>query len=93
MAAEGVGENDCGYKFGFDVRGDSLESSCYEEGRSAYEQIDTSMNSALRGEMRSRSGGRHTVPQIFIDNEHIGDCEELFRLENAGHLDRLLRVS
>jgi glutaredoxin 3 len=51
------------------------------------------MNSALRVDMRSRSGGRHTVPQIFIDNEHIGDCEELFRLENAGHLDRLLRVS
>ena len=59
----------------------------------AYEQIDTSMNSALRAEMRSRSGGRHTVPQIFIDNEHIGDCEELIRLENAGLLDRLLRVS
>ena len=58
-----------------------------------YEQIDTSMNSALRADMRSRSGGHHTVPQIFIDNEHIGDCEELFRLENAGHLDRLLRVS
>jgi glutaredoxin 3 len=33
------------------------------------------------------------VPQIFIDNEHIGGCDELFRLENAGHLDRLLRVS
>ena len=58
-----------------------------------YEQIDTSMNSALRADMRSRSGGHHTVPQIFIENEHIGDCEELFRLENAGHLDRLLRVS
>ena len=58
-----------------------------------YEQIDTSMNSARRADMRSRSGGRYTVPQIFIDNEHIGDCEELFRLENAGHLDRLLRMS
>ena len=59
----------------------------------AYERIDISTNSALRADMRSRSGGRHTVPQVFIDNEHIGDCEELFRLENAGHLDRLLRVS
>ena len=58
-----------------------------------YEQIDVSTNSARRADMRSRSGGRHTVPQIFIDNEHIGDCEELLRLENAGHLDRLLRVS
>ncbi len=59
----------------------------------AYKQIDTSMNSAIRAEMQSRSSGRYTVPQIFIDNEYIGDCEELFRLENAGHLDRLLRVS
>jgi glutaredoxin 3 len=58
----------------------------------AYEQIDTSMNSALLADMRNRSGGRHTLPQIFINNEHIGDCEELFRLENAGHLNRLLRV-
>ena len=58
-----------------------------------YEQIDTSINSALRADMRCRSGGRHTVPQIFIDNEHIGGYEELSRLENAGHLDRLLRVS
>ena len=57
-----------------------------------YKQIDTSMNSAIRAEMQSRSSGRYTVPQIFIDNEYIGDCEELFRLENAGHLDRLLRV-
>ena len=66
--------------------------SLLDSKNTTYEQIDTSMNSARRAEMRSRSGGRHTVPQIFIDNEHVGDCEELFRLENAGHLDRLLRV-
>ena len=41
------------------------------------------MNSARRADMRSRSGGCHTVPQIFINNEHIG-CEELFRLEMLG---------
>ena len=58
-----------------------------------YEQIDTSMNSDLRADMRSRSGGQHTVPQIFINNEHIGDCTELFRLESAGHLNKLLRFS
>ena len=58
-----------------------------------YEQIDTSVNSNLRADMRKRSGGRHTVPQIFINNEHIGDCAELYRLESAGHLNRLLRVS
>ncbi len=40
--------------------------------------------------MRSRSGGSNSVPQIFIDNDHIGGCRELYALENAGHLDKLL---
>jgi glutaredoxin 3 len=31
------------------------------------------------------------VPQIFIDDEHIGGCDELMALESAGHLDALLR--
>ena len=59
----------------------------------SYEQIDTSMNSALRADMQSRSGGRHTVPQIFVDNVHIGDCADLYRLESTGHLNRILRAS
>jgi hypothetical protein len=35
--------------------------------------------------------GRTSVPQIFIDDEHIGGCDELMALESAGHLDALLR--
>jgi glutaredoxin 3 len=40
--------------------------------------------------MIERSGGRTTVPQIFIDGRHIGDCGELMELESQGKLDELL---
>ena len=55
-----------------------------------FEQIDVSMNSELRQSMRLRAGGHTSVPQIFIDNEHIGGCDDLVALESAGHLDALL---
>ena len=41
-------------------------------------------------EMIQRSGGRTTVPQIFIDGRHIGGCDELMRLDGEGRLDELL---
>ena len=56
-----------------------------------FEQIDVSMNSALRQRMRVRAGGHTSVPQIFIDNEHIGGCDDLMALEFAGQLDALLK--
>ena len=56
----------------------------------AYKEIDVSMSSEIRASMRSRSGGSNSVPQIFIDNDHIGGCQELYALESAGHLDKLL---
>jgi glutaredoxin 3 len=43
-----------------------------------------------RQEMVERSGGRTTVPQIFIDGRHLGGCDDLFALETAGRLDQLL---
>jgi glutaredoxin 3 len=43
-----------------------------------------------REEMIQRANGRTTVPQIFIDDRHIGGCDDLFELERAGSLDRLL---
>lgn len=55
-----------------------------------YDEIDVSLSSDLRAQMRARAGGRTSVPQIFIDGEHIGGCRELYALENAGHLDGLL---
>jgi len=55
-----------------------------------YDEIDVSLSSELRARMRSRAGGRTSVPQIFIDGDHVGGCSDLYALDNAGHLDRLL---
>ena len=56
-----------------------------------FEQIDVSMNSGLRQSMRLRAGGQTSVPQIFIDNEHIGGCDDLMALEFSGRLDALIK--
>ena len=55
-----------------------------------YEEVDTGADSALWQQMTERSGGRRTVPQIFIGDLHIGGSDDLSRLELAGELDRLL---
>ena len=55
-----------------------------------YEQHEVSFGGPERQEMIERSGGRTTVPQIFIDGRHIGDCNELMELESRGKLDELL---
>jgi len=46
--------------------------------------------SEARRESVSRSGGRSSVPQIFIGSQHIGGCDDLMALERAGKLDALL---
>jgi glutaredoxin 3 len=43
-----------------------------------------------RSEMLGRASGRRTVPQIFIDGRHVGGCDDLYALEEAGKLDPLL---
>jgi glutaredoxin 3 len=40
--------------------------------------------------MLDRSGGRQTVPQIFIDGAHVGGCDDLLALDRAGRLDPML---
>lgn len=45
-----------------------------------------------RRAMTERAGGDHRVPQIFIGDRHVGGCDELMALEQAGELDRLLRA-
>ncbi|MDQ0355768.1 glutaredoxin [Rhodoplanes tepidamans] len=44
-----------------------------------------------RAEMVARAGGRTTVPQIFIGETHVGGCDDLYALDEAGRLDPLLR--
>lgn len=45
---------------------------------------------AVREEMVAKSGGRRTVPQIFINGRHIGGCDDLYALDKAGTLAPLL---
>ena len=47
-------------------------------------------NGAARVKMAERANGRRTVPQIFINNAHIGGCDDLYALDAQGQLDPLL---
>ena len=62
-----------------------------EDKGAGFTEIDVFMDVGQREAMRSRSGGRNTVPQIFIDGRHIGGCDELMALDRAGGLDPLLK--
>ncbi|WP_439104676.1 glutaredoxin 3 [Celeribacter marinus] len=55
-----------------------------------YTDIDVMRDPSRRAEMMQKAHGRHTVPQIFIGEEHVGGCDELHALERAGKLDALL---
>ncbi len=48
---------------------------------------------AARSQMSERANGGRTVPQIFINNQHIGGCDEMYQLDAQGQLDSLLSVS
>lgn len=57
----------------------------------AYHKIQVDRDDDLRTEMEQRSQ-RSTVPQIFIDDRHIGGCDDLMALDRAGQLDPLLHT-
>ena len=52
-----------------------------------YTEIDIMEQPRRRDEMIQRANGRTTVPQIFIDGEHIGGCDDMVALDRAGGLD------
>ncbi len=54
-----------------------------------FREIDVTGNSQMRHEMFERSNGRTSVPQIFIGATHVGGCDDLYALEDAGKLDPL----
>jgi glutaredoxin 3 len=63
------------------------------EGKgAAYEDIAVDGDAALRAEMTAKAG-RHTVPQIWIGDQHVGGFDELAALDRAGRLDGLLGLS
>jgi glutaredoxin 3 len=56
----------------------------------SFHEIDVTGNRDIRKQMIERANGRSTYPQIFIGATHVGGCDELYALEQAGRLDPLL---
>lgn len=58
-----------------------------------FNEIDVLVQPDRKAEMMQRSNGGRTVPQIFIDDQHIGGCDDLYALEQQGKLDPLLQAA
>jgi len=58
----------------------------------AFTEYNIMFDGSKRTEMMKRAGGRTSVPQIFIDDNHVGGCDDLFDLEFDKELDPLLGV-
>ncbi|MCV6591713.1 MAG: glutaredoxin 3 [Silicimonas sp.] len=56
----------------------------------SFAEIDVSRDPGKRQAMMSRANGRHTVPQIFVGETHVGGYDDLAALDRAGKLDPLL---
>ena len=63
-----------------------------QKGVTEYEEINVAGSDEAREAMMAKSGGRRTVPQIFINGNHIGGCDDLYALNDAGKLDALLKA-
>ena len=57
-----------------------------------FNEIDLYENPDKFEEMLSKSNGARTVPQIFVNGEHIGDCDHIHDLDQKGELDKILKV-
>jgi glutaredoxin 3 len=58
----------------------------------AYDEIDVDVVEGAQAQMQARTG-RSSVPQIFINDQYIGDCDELHALDANGRLDSLLKAT
>jgi glutaredoxin 3 len=59
----------------------------------AFAEFDVDAEPARRREMMQRAGGRTSVPQIFINGEHIGGSDDMAALDRAGKLDAKLGIA
>jgi glutaredoxin 3 len=55
-----------------------------------FTEFDIAAQPELRDEMIEKANGGYTVPQIFINDQHIGGCDDMMALEQSGRLDSLL---
>ena len=56
----------------------------------AFTEVEITGKADERARMAERSGGRTTVPQIFIGDRHVGGCDDLYALDRRGELDTAL---
>ena len=57
------------------------------------EKVRVDLEPGRRAEMTQKSGGRRTVPQIWIGSRHVGGCDDLYALEREGKLAPLLEAT
>ena len=70
----------------------SRAKALLEQKQISFNEIKIDNNAELRNEMINRSGGV-TVPQIFVGDQHIGGCDDLFALHATNKLDELLAIA
>lgn len=64
--------------------------SLFDDKGLAYKEIDVSFDPDERERLIEKSGGKRTVPQIWVNGSHVGGCDDLYALDRAGKLDVLL---
>ena len=64
--------------------------SLLQQKKVAFNEINVTGDQAAREKMTIRANGVRTVPQIFINDEHIGGCDDLYALDHQNKLDTLL---
>jgi len=69
----------------------SMAKRLLDKRGASYDEIDVSLSGAKRAEMREKAGGKNSVPQIWIGDEHIGGCDELHELDFDGKLKPMLQ--
>ena len=57
-----------------------------------YQEYVIDGDESARSVMSQRANGRRSVPQIFIENQHVGGCDDLYALDRSGKLDALLQT-
>lgn len=65
--------------------------SLLQQKKMAFNEINVTGDQVEREKMTIRANGVRTVPQIFINDEHIGGCDDLYALDHQNKLDALLK--
>jgi len=71
----------------------SRAKSLLKQKGATFTEINVDMKPEVRAEMTKKAGGATSVPQIWIDDIHVGGCDDLHALDRKGQLDGMLALS